>query len=151
MLYVEFTLGQSQEQFLNCHENAFRFFKGVPARVMVDNCKTFYLVQPGDTCNVQIDRRPARAAQLGRGQQRTAPERGCRIENASAGFDQLRVCLATFDVAAAAVAQERVAGGKEGVEGWRGRRLRVSYLLRGAHGHRPSPRRPQGAANPNGA
>ena len=26
LLYVEFTLGQSQEQFLSCHENAFRFF-----------------------------------------------------------------------------------------------------------------------------
>ena len=46
MLYVEFTLGQSQEQFLSCHENAFRFFKGVPARVMVDNCKTAVLSHP---------------------------------------------------------------------------------------------------------
>ena len=43
---VEFTLGQSQEQFLQCHENAFRFFKGVPARVMVDNCKTAVLSHP---------------------------------------------------------------------------------------------------------
>jgi len=40
LLYVEFTLGQSQELFLSCHENAFRFFGGVPARCMVDNCKT---------------------------------------------------------------------------------------------------------------
>jgi transposase len=46
MLYVEFTLGQGQEQFLSCHENAFRFFKGVPARVMVDNCKTAVLSHP---------------------------------------------------------------------------------------------------------
>ena len=46
MLYVEFTLGQSQEQFLSCHENAFRFFKGVPAHVMVDNCKTAVLSHP---------------------------------------------------------------------------------------------------------
>lgn len=46
MLYVEFTLGQSQEQFLSCHENAFRFFRGVPARVMVDNCKTAVLSHP---------------------------------------------------------------------------------------------------------
>jgi transposase len=46
MLYLEFTLGQSQEQFLSCHENAFRFFKGVPARVMVDNCKTAVLSHP---------------------------------------------------------------------------------------------------------
>jgi transposase len=46
MLYVEFTLGQSQEQFLSCHENAFRFFKGLPARAMVDNCKTAVLSHP---------------------------------------------------------------------------------------------------------
>jgi transposase len=46
MLYVEFTLGQSQEQFLSCHQNAFHFFQGVPARVMVDNCKTAVLSHP---------------------------------------------------------------------------------------------------------
>lgn len=46
MLYVEFTLGQSQELFLSCHQNAFAFFKGVPARVMVDNCKTAVLSHP---------------------------------------------------------------------------------------------------------
>ena len=46
MLYVEFTLGQSQEQFLSCHENAFRFFQGLPARAMVDNCKTAVLSHP---------------------------------------------------------------------------------------------------------
>lgn len=46
ILYVEFTLGQSQEQFLSCHENAFRFFQGVPARIMVDNCKTAVLSHP---------------------------------------------------------------------------------------------------------
>jgi transposase len=46
MLYVEFTLGQSEEQFLSCHENAFRFFQGVPARTMVDNCKTAVLRHP---------------------------------------------------------------------------------------------------------
>ena len=46
MLYVEFTLGQSQEHFLSCHENAFRFFWGVPESVMVDNCKTAVLSHP---------------------------------------------------------------------------------------------------------
>lgn len=46
MLYVEFTLGQTQEQFLSCHEQAFRFFQGRPARVMVDNCKTAVLNHP---------------------------------------------------------------------------------------------------------
>lgn len=40
MLYVEFTLGQSQEHFLSCHRNAFEFFGGVPTDIMVDNCKT---------------------------------------------------------------------------------------------------------------
>ena len=45
MLYVEFTLGQSQEHFLSCHENAFRFL-GVPESVMVDNCKTAVLSHP---------------------------------------------------------------------------------------------------------
>jgi transposase len=46
MLYVEFTLGQRQEQFLACHANAFAFFQGVTARVMVDNCKTAVLSHP---------------------------------------------------------------------------------------------------------
>lgn len=46
MLYVEFTLGQSQEHFLSCHENAFAYFGGCPASVMVDNCKTAVLSHP---------------------------------------------------------------------------------------------------------
>lgn len=46
LLYVEFTLGQSQEHFLSCHANAFAFFKGVPQSVMVDNCKTAILSHP---------------------------------------------------------------------------------------------------------
>ncbi len=46
MLYLEFTLGQSQEHFLSCHENAFRFFQGVPESTMVDNCKTAVLSHP---------------------------------------------------------------------------------------------------------
>lgn len=45
-LYLEFTLGQGQEHFLQCHENAFRFFGGVPENVMVDNCKTAVLSHP---------------------------------------------------------------------------------------------------------
>lgn len=40
LLYVEFSLSQSQEHFLNCHYNAFRYFGGVPQKIMVDNCKT---------------------------------------------------------------------------------------------------------------
>lgn len=42
-LYVEFTLGQSQEQWLACHEHAFDCLGGVPAEIMVDNCKTAVL------------------------------------------------------------------------------------------------------------
>jgi len=46
MLYVEFTLGQSQEHFLSCHRRAFEFFGGVPAKIMCDNCKTAILSHP---------------------------------------------------------------------------------------------------------
>ncbi|MGH8185327.1 MAG: IS21 family transposase, partial [Steroidobacteraceae bacterium] len=42
-LYVEFTLGQSQEWFLGCHQRAFEKLGGVPQEVMVDNCKTAVL------------------------------------------------------------------------------------------------------------
>lgn len=43
MMYLEFTLGQSQEHFLSCHQNAFSYFGGLPESVMVDNCKTAVL------------------------------------------------------------------------------------------------------------
>lgn len=46
LMYLEFTLGQSQEHFLQCHQNAFAFFHGVPQSVMVDNCKTAVLRHP---------------------------------------------------------------------------------------------------------
>lgn len=46
LLYVEFTLGQSQEHFLSCHRHAFEFFGGVPSRIMCDNCKTAVLSHP---------------------------------------------------------------------------------------------------------
>ena len=46
MLYVEFTLGQSQEHFLSCHRHAFESFGGVPAKIMCDNCKTAVLSHP---------------------------------------------------------------------------------------------------------
>lgn len=42
-LYVEFTLGQSQEWFLGCQQRAFEQLGGVPQEVMVDNCKTAVL------------------------------------------------------------------------------------------------------------
>jgi len=46
LLYVEFTLGQSQEHFLLAHRRAFEFFGGVPAKIMCDNCKTAVLSHP---------------------------------------------------------------------------------------------------------
>lgn len=42
-LYVEFTLGQSQEWFLGCHRRAFERLGAVPHEVVVDNCKTAVL------------------------------------------------------------------------------------------------------------
>lgn len=40
MMYVEFTVSQSMEHFLACHQNAFEFFGFVPRAVMVDNLKS---------------------------------------------------------------------------------------------------------------
>lgn len=45
-LFVEFTLGQAMEHFLACHQSALDYFGGVPAEVMVDNCKTAVLTHP---------------------------------------------------------------------------------------------------------
>jgi transposase len=42
-MYVEFTLRESQEHFLTAHRNAFLFFGGVPAELIVDNCKVAVL------------------------------------------------------------------------------------------------------------
>jgi hypothetical protein len=46
MLYVEFTLTQSMEQFLGCHQNGFDYFGGSVRRVMVDNLKSAVLSHP---------------------------------------------------------------------------------------------------------
>ena len=46
MLYVEFTLSQSQEHFLLAHRRAFEFFGGVPQKIMCNNCKTAVLSHP---------------------------------------------------------------------------------------------------------
>jgi len=40
MMYVEFTVLQSMEHFLACHQNAFNFFGSVPEKIMVDNLKS---------------------------------------------------------------------------------------------------------------
>jgi transposase len=43
MLYVEFTVSQTMEHFLACHQHAFEFFGGIPYKVMVDNLKSAVL------------------------------------------------------------------------------------------------------------
>ena len=45
-MYVEFTVSQTMEHFLACHQNAFVSFGGVPARIMVDNLKSAVLSHP---------------------------------------------------------------------------------------------------------
>lgn len=39
-LYVEFTTSQSLESFLGCHLKAFKYFGGVPKRILYDNLKS---------------------------------------------------------------------------------------------------------------
>lgn len=43
MMYVEFTVSQTMEHFLACHQKAFHFFGGCPSRIMVDNLKSAVL------------------------------------------------------------------------------------------------------------
>lgn len=43
MMYVEFTVSQTMEHFLGCHQRAFEFFGGIPQKVMVDNLKSAVL------------------------------------------------------------------------------------------------------------
>ena len=40
MIYLEFSLLETMEHFLSCHQNAFSFFGGVPQNVMIDNLKS---------------------------------------------------------------------------------------------------------------
>ncbi len=61
-LYVEFTLGQSQEQWLGCHERAFEYLGGCPAEIMVDNCKTAVLAHAPGTAPVFYTARQAAKA-----------------------------------------------------------------------------------------
>ena len=42
-MYLEFTVSQTMEFFLACHEHAFAAFGGVPERLMVDNLKSAVL------------------------------------------------------------------------------------------------------------
>lgn len=43
MMYLQFTVSETMEHFVDCHANAFAFFGGVPARCMVDNLKSAVL------------------------------------------------------------------------------------------------------------
>lgn len=43
MMYVEFTVSQTMEHFLGCHQNAFHRFGAVPGKIMVDNLKSAVL------------------------------------------------------------------------------------------------------------
>ncbi len=43
MMYVEFTVSQSMEHFLACHQNGFNFFGAIPGKIMVDNLKSAVL------------------------------------------------------------------------------------------------------------
>jgi transposase len=43
MLYVEFTVSQTMEHFLACHQHAFEYFGAIPHKVMVDNLKSAVL------------------------------------------------------------------------------------------------------------
>jgi len=43
MMYVEFTVSQTMEHFLGCHQNAFHRFGAVPAKIMIDNLKSAVL------------------------------------------------------------------------------------------------------------
>jgi transposase len=45
MMYVEFTVSQTMEHFLACHQHAFAFFGGIPKKVMVDNLKSAVLTR----------------------------------------------------------------------------------------------------------
>lgn len=42
-MYVEFTVLQTMEHFLACHQNAFLAFGGVPSKIMLDNLKSAVL------------------------------------------------------------------------------------------------------------
>lgn len=43
LMYLEFTVSQTLEHFLSCHQNAFHYFGGCVKKVMVDNLKTAVL------------------------------------------------------------------------------------------------------------
>ena len=46
-MYLEFTLAETLEHFLACHQHAFAYFGGVVRQVWVDNCKVAVLSRAG--------------------------------------------------------------------------------------------------------
>jgi transposase len=42
-MFVEFTVSETMEHFLACHQHAFEFFGAVPSKIMVDNLKSAVL------------------------------------------------------------------------------------------------------------
>lgn len=48
-MYLEFTLAETMEHFLSCHQHAFEYFGGVVQQVWVDNCKVAVLSRNADS------------------------------------------------------------------------------------------------------
>lgn len=48
-MYLEFTLAETLEHFLSCHQHAFEYFNGVVKEVWVDNCKVAVLSRNGSS------------------------------------------------------------------------------------------------------
>ena len=46
-IFVYFTLSEAQEFWLECHQRAFQYYGGIPAEIMVDNCKTAVISHRG--------------------------------------------------------------------------------------------------------
>ena len=55
MLYLEFRLSQCLEDFIQCHINAFKFFGGVPQKILYDNVKTVVVARLGS--DIQLNPR----------------------------------------------------------------------------------------------
>jgi transposase len=43
LMYLEFTVSQTMEHFLACHQHAFEALHGVPSKIMLDNLKSAVL------------------------------------------------------------------------------------------------------------
>jgi transposase len=128
MLYLEFTLLERQEQFLECHQNAFLRFGGVPERVMVDNLKSAVLSHPRGMPAVYHPRYLDFAAHYGfearACRPRRANEKG-RVENA-VGYVKKNF-LAGLELTSLAAVQ---AAGRAWADGVANRRLHAATRRR---------------------